>query len=341
MRSSRIAPTNIKSMKLNKENIKTVSTFPGIYLIVNDLNNKKYVGQSINLQKRLLKHCEQSSHIRYNNPLYRAVLKYGLNNFSFEILEILETDDFTNAKKKLDELEIKYISDYNTYNNGYNQTLGGDGGILGYKMTDEQKQHVSENSKRLMNDGRNIMWVYDIKTKLYHMFISSKYAEKLLGVRNDVIRKWGQIHYGRYISGKTEEEVRSYVKNFNDDQKRLNTGLFTQRISKEKFLEACDQFNSIKEIIKHLGICRKTYYNYANLYFDGVSHKLGIDNGMKKHVVRYDSNKNIIAEYDSILSAAKDILKNKELKTSDLTTIRQNIRRNKNKFWLNSYWKIE
>lgn len=328
-------------MKLNKENIKTVSTFPGIYLIINDLNNKKYIGQSINLKSRLLKHCEKSSHIRYDNPLYRAVLKYGLDNFSFQIVKILETNDFTNAKKQLDQLEIKYISEYDTYNNGYNQTLGGDGGILGYKMTNEQRQHVSENSKKLMNDGRNTMWVYDMETNLYHMFISSRYAEKLLGVRNDVIRKYGQVHYGRYISGKTEEEVRLHVKNFNNDQKRLNAGLFTQRVSKEKFLEACNQFNSVKEIIKHLGICRKTYYNYANLYFDGTDLKLGVDNGMKKHVVRYDSNKNVIAEYNSIADAARDILKNKELKTSNLVTIKQDIRRNKNKFWLNSYWKID
>lgn len=207
-------------------------------------------------------------------------------------------------------------------------------------MTDEQKQHVSENSKKVADDGRNRIWVYDIKTNLYHLFISSIYAEKRLGVRNDVIRKYGGIHYGRYISGKTEADVRKYVECFQNNQKRLNGGMFVQRISKEKFLEACDQFKSIKEIIKYLGICRKTYYNYANLYFDGISHKLGTDNGMRKHVVRYDKNQNIIAEYNSILDAAKDILKNKELKTSDLTTIRQDIRRNKDKFWLNSYWKI-
>lgn len=341
MRSSRIAPTNIRDMKLNRENVKTISTFPGIYLIVNDSNNKKYIGQSINLRSRLLKHCERSSHIRYNNPLYRAVLKYGLDNFSFEILEILETNDFTNAKKQLDRLEIKYISEYDTYNNGYNQTLGGDGGILGYKMTDEQKKHVSENSKKSMSDGRNIMWVYDIETKLYHMFISSKYAEKLLAVRSDVIRKWGQVHYGRYISGKTEAEVRSYVENFKNDQKRLNAGLFTKRVSKDEFLSACNKFDSIKEIIEYLGICRKTYYNYANLYFDGINQKLKADNGMKKHVVRYDSNKNIIAEYNSIADAARDILNNKEMKTSQLAGAIRGIRRNKNKFWLNSYWEVE
>lgn len=52
--------------------------------------------------------------------MYRAFRKYGLENFSFEILEQCKID-------KLSEKEIFYIEKYNSYKNGYNQTLGGEG----------------------------------------------------------------------------------------------------------------------------------------------------------------------------------------------------------------------
>ena len=269
MRSSRIAPTNIRDMKLNKENIKTISEFPGIYLIINDINGKKYIGQSINLRKRLIKHCERCCHKRFDNPLYRAILKYGLDNFSFEILSILETKDFANAKKELDKLEFKYISEYDTYNSGYNQTLGGDGGILGYKMTDEQKLHVSTNLKAIANDGRNKIWVYDAKTKLYHLFISSVYAEKYLNIPRNQLRKHGRLIRKRYMSARTEENLRKLVFDY-ENKKVLHNARFETKIDKTTFMNIYNSYNSVKDRIKQLGICKKTYYNYIHRYLDAV-----------------------------------------------------------------------
>ena len=53
-----------------------------------------------------------------NRALYKAFNKYGINNFKFEIIE--ETDN-------PNEQEKYYIQLFNTYHNGYNETLGGDG----------------------------------------------------------------------------------------------------------------------------------------------------------------------------------------------------------------------
>ena len=98
---------------------------------------------------------------QYNNLLYKAFDKYGLESFEYLILEYVEIQD--NIKNLLDELEKKYISEYNSYKNGYNQTVGGDYGILGYKMSEEQKQKLSENSKKVATDGRYSIYVYDIE----------------------------------------------------------------------------------------------------------------------------------------------------------------------------------
>lgn len=92
----------------------------GIYKITNQLNNKTYIGQSCDIERRWREHRNSlySSHC-YDYPLYRALRKYGLENFSFEILEKCSLEE-------LNDKERDYIDKYNSIlPNGYNQTLGG------------------------------------------------------------------------------------------------------------------------------------------------------------------------------------------------------------------------
>ena len=93
----------------------------GIYKITNNITNKAYIGQSTNITKRWQRHqkdCYDCNSSSYDYPLYRSIRKYGLDNFTFEVLEICSED-------MLDEREIYWISYFNTYIDGYNQTLGG------------------------------------------------------------------------------------------------------------------------------------------------------------------------------------------------------------------------
>ena len=101
----------------------------GIYKIENLINHKVYIGQSRNIEKRWNKHCntmQNSSDHSYENPLYRAMRKYGIENFNFSILEECSIQD-------LDEREKYWINETNSYFNGYNLTFGGDGS--GYEIT--------------------------------------------------------------------------------------------------------------------------------------------------------------------------------------------------------------
>ena len=91
----------------------------GIYKITNLINDKSYIGQSIHIEERWRKHRNYPS--EYSEyPLYRAFRKYGLENFSFEILEYCQENE-------LNEKEKYYISLYQTFGQGYNQTEGGEG----------------------------------------------------------------------------------------------------------------------------------------------------------------------------------------------------------------------
>lgn len=95
----------------------------GIYKITNKINNKCYIGQSKNISKRWKNHKNSAynpNEKSYNYPLYRAFRKYGLENFSFEILEECSIKD-------LNQKEKYYINKFNSFFNGYNLTLGGDG----------------------------------------------------------------------------------------------------------------------------------------------------------------------------------------------------------------------
>lgn len=97
-----------------------------IYKIINDVNEKLYIGQTIStLQKRFGQHTSNHKNVS-NMAIYNAIQKYGKDHFSIvEIEKICEKDRII-LKQKLNELEKKYIILFNTIApNGYNLTSGG------------------------------------------------------------------------------------------------------------------------------------------------------------------------------------------------------------------------
>ena len=96
-----------------------------IYKITCKDTNKIYVGKSeSSMETRWKEHCRAAflpSHGDYNFPFHRAIRKYGLDNF------IVETIDKTDDSEELKEKEKYWINFYNSYYQGYNATLGGDG----------------------------------------------------------------------------------------------------------------------------------------------------------------------------------------------------------------------
>ena len=86
----------------------------GIYKITNLKNQKVYIGQSVNIQRRWTQHKNSDK----DYPLYNDFKKYGIDNFSFEVIKQCD-------KKELNQFEQLYIKQYNSTNEkfGYNQTI--------------------------------------------------------------------------------------------------------------------------------------------------------------------------------------------------------------------------
>lgn len=90
----------------------------GIYKIENLTNNKIYIGQSINIEERFKRHMKANDEFL----IHKAFKKYGIENFSFVIIEEC-------LAKDLDKKEQYWIEQYNSLApNGYNMITGGSNG---------------------------------------------------------------------------------------------------------------------------------------------------------------------------------------------------------------------
>lgn len=92
----------------------------GVYKITNLETKEVYVGQSVDIVERWKQHCKNALGVGTSsatNKLYSSMQKYGLYNFTFEVLEECKSNE-------LDEKEKIYISLYDSYNFGLNGTKG-------------------------------------------------------------------------------------------------------------------------------------------------------------------------------------------------------------------------
>lgn len=261
----------------------------GIYMFTNNINNKCYIGQAINIRKRLYTHRYNYINNKLTNPLYIAFTKYGIENFTYTVLEY---GNF--SREELDTFEIKYIKEYNSYNAGYNQTLGADGGILGYKFTSEQIEAAKEHRLNYIKQSKIYqVHIYDITNGTVHTFDSPTMADEYFNWKVGTTRSAYRykLAKSKYIVYKNEEELKTKLKQLNN----YKTGRFESKITKESFVQFIQENHHLSQecLIEKLGICKKTFYNYLHQYMGKSEAQL-----KKIKIVNTITNETFIGTYE-------------------------------------------
>ncbi len=115
-----------------------------IYRIFNKINGKSYIGQFCkdNPRQRFTTHKSNARNEQNDQYIYRAIRKHGVENFEFSL--ICKCDN-----SELDDLEIRYIKEYESFGpKGYNMTSGGQG-VRNFKHDEKTKEKL-----RISSTGR-------------------------------------------------------------------------------------------------------------------------------------------------------------------------------------------
>lgn len=189
----------------------------GIYKITNSLNGKSYIGQSVDIKTRWSSHKSRSlatTEHHDNMPIHSAMAKYGIDNFTFEVLEEC-------LPSELDEKEKYWIARLNTISpEGYNLLPGGQG----FSRSDKDKQGYCSCCgapiTKYSASGLCLSCVQrkverPTKEELYQELVKSKGSfttlSKKYGVSDNAIRKWcDKYNLPRHSSDYKEKQTKTY-----------------------------------------------------------------------------------------------------------------------------------
>lgn len=252
-----------------------------IYKATSKTTGKVYIGQtSQSLQRRINQHkCHSGSK---NYHFYNAIKKYGFDDFVFEVVE-----DNIKTKEELNERERYWIKFYDSYRNGYNTTLGGDGSV----------RRDEETILKFFYEGKNIKEISEI----------TDYSRGTIG---DVLRQAG-------LSEENNERQHQKTRlrcGFPVEQYDLE-GNFIQEFPSAS--EAAKQLNGEQGAISALCRQEKHCLSYFGFLFKYKNDSRPIQEWIKrleekkpsgkkkKKVVQLDENGNLIKIYESAADAAR------------------------------------
>ena len=161
----------------------------GIYKFTNKINNKVYIGKADNLEERYKSHkrnYDNSNLQDYNTKFYRALRKYGFENFNYEILE---SNKYW-TEKVLNQKEIEYIAKYRATEDeyGYNIQKGGLNTAVPRKLNEKQVLEIKNKLITSTFTMQQIAKEYGVSDSMISM-INNGAAWVTIGATNFPLRK--------------------------------------------------------------------------------------------------------------------------------------------------------
>lgn len=284
-----------------------------IYLIENKTNKKKYIGQSVNYQKRMKEHI-YGRNSRQNSIVDRAIKKHGENNFSFSVIDIAHNQE------EADEKERFYIKHYKSLKpNGYNVLIGG------------RNQQGSWNSKKVYMYNLNGEYIreFDSAQEVQRWSNSFYLRESVRDCCNGKINKCKDMIFC-YTK---QQKIKPYQKPISSRRKTVFQFDLKGNVlnSFQSIDTASKETNTSRTAI--LG-CLKGHYKTANGFRWGYSNEieticLVIE---RTHVVQLDDNYDIVNEFPSCSEAERSL----GLRKGAYKTIYSVLNKNKKRYGY--YW---
>ena len=187
-----------------------------IYKYTNKLNEKSYIGQTNNEERRIREHKISR---QYNNYFHNAIDKYGWDNFEYEVLIRVFSKTEKNLRFVLDTFEKFYIKKFNTLApNGYNLT---EGGSSGWSSPNKEKKMSEEYCSSVSNSMKNF-YKTEKGQKCIERMRKSRKGKGLCKKRSEDTRKrMSEAFKGRIVSNESRDKIRNSLKKFYKDNPEL------------------------------------------------------------------------------------------------------------------------
>ena len=294
--------------------------FAGIYKITNP-KNKNYIGQSINLEKRLYKY----KHGDYKRQflLSRSFEKYGYDNHAIEVLwkeEVTESTDLNELRSILNVLEIGYIKHFNSTDTSCGLNLDHGGGVFNLSILGKIRHSegmcgeknpmfgkiFSKETRDKMSKSRSgdNHWTHNLKGRVNPCKGQRRTEHTKKAISNSL-----KMH--AYWIGKTGNLNPLSIKLAQLDMEgnlikiweSINLAGKSLNISDGLIVHCCKTFKD--------GVCTNSYNSYLWVYlsdynkYDKIIYKN--KRCFSKPVLQFDLNLKLIREWDSALKIQKEL----------------------------------
>lgn len=217
-----------------------------VYQIRNNINNKLYIGITVDCKKRWRRHCLQA-HQKIKHAIHWAILKYGEGNFTFEQIEICLNWDSACERERF---WIKLLKDANQQL--YNETDGGEGSFgvrrygednpnYGKKMKPHVKDELLKHRRKLTEEQ-----IQEIKM----LYATNNHTQTSLSKQFNVsLTQIHRIVQGKSWGNKKHDEIITKKNMTADDAKSIREQYALGKVTQK---ELAIQFNCSENHINRI-----------------------------------------------------------------------------------------